>query len=319
LFQPAFDVRIRSLGINLTCYEKSDMRPIISLAFLLAVYFTPAAALQAQDRPRMELWPPDSAAIVGEEERDRPSITLYKPERPNGCAVVVCPGGGYGALAVDHEGKQIGEWYNEFGVTAFVLRYRIAPHYRHPTPMLDVQRAIRTVRAKAEEFGVDPERIGVMGFSAGGHLASTAATHFDDGDANADEPIDRVSCRPDFAILCYPVITFTQDFMHRGSRNNLLGKDPEEALVKSLSNELQVTEKTPPTFLFHTWEDKVVPPQNSLVFFLAMKEKGVPGELHIYEKGRHGVGLAKNIPGTQNWPRQLRDWLAGRGLLTKRD
>jgi acetyl esterase/lipase len=295
------------------------MRLIISFAFLLTVCFTPAAALQAQDRPRMELWPPDSAAIVGEEEHDRPTITLYKPERPNGCAVVVCPGGGYGTLAVDHEGKQIGEWYNEFGVTAFVLRYRIAPNYSHPTPMLDVQRAIRTVRAKAEEFGVDPERVGVMGFSAGGHLASTAATHFDEGDTSADDPIDRVSCRPDFAVLCYPVITFTQDFMHRGSRNNLLGKDPEEELVKLLSNELQVTENTPPTFLFHTWEDKAVPPQNSLVFFLAMKEKGVPGELHIYEKGRHGVGLAKNIPGTQNWPRQLRDWLAGRGLLTKRE
>jgi len=295
------------------------MRPIISFLFLSAVSFAPVSASLAQDRPRLELWPPDAKAIAGQEERDRPSITLYKPEHPNGCAVVVCPGGGYGALAVDHEGKQIGEWYNEFGVTAFVLRYRIAPHYSHPTPMLDVQRAIRTVRAKAEEFGVDPERIGVMGFSAGGHLASTAATHFDDGDPNAADPIDRVSCRPDFAILCYPVITFTQDFMHRGSRNNLLGKDPEEDLVKLLSNELQVTEKTPPTFLFHTWEDKVVPPQNSLVFFLAMKEKGVPGELHIYEKGRHGVGLAKNIPGTQNWPRQLRDWLTGRGLLTKKD
>lgn len=294
------------------------MRTTILFVLLMVFSLVPDSVCDAQDRLRMELWPADSSSIVGEDERDRPSITLYKPERPNGCAVVVCPGGGYGGLALDHEGKQIGEWYNEFGVTAFVLRYRHAPRYSHPTPMLDVQRALRTVRAKAEEFGIDPKRIGVMGFSAGGHLASTAATHFDEGDPKADDPIDQVSCRPDFAILCYPVITFTQDFMHVGSRNNLLGKSPEEELIKSLSNELQVTEKTPPTFLFHTWEDQVVPPQNSLAFYLAMKEKGVPGELHIYEHGRHGVGLAKNMPGTRNWSRQLRDWLAGAGFLTEK-
>jgi len=252
--------------------------------------------------------------MMGDVQSDRPNLTLYKPEKQNGCAVVVCPGGGYGGLAVDHEGKQIGAWFNEFGVTAFVLRYRHAP-YRHPIPLNDLQRAIRTVRAQADEFGIDPKRVGIMGFSAGGHLCSTAVTHFDAGDSNSEDPIEQQSSRPDFGILCYPVITLTEDFMHRGSRNNLLGNDPDPKLVQHLSNELQVTKATPPVFLFHTYEDTAVPPQNSLVFFMAMKEHGVPGELHLYEKGRHGVGLAKNIEGTKNWPRQLHDWLKVRGYL----
>jgi acetyl esterase/lipase len=287
-----------------------------SFITLTLVLFTVQSSLFAQERPVMPLYPEGAPGMMGEVQKDRPNLTLYKPEKPNGCAVVVCPGGGYGGLAVDHEGKQIGEWFNEFGVTAFVLRYRHAP-YRHPIPLNDLQRAIRTVRAKAKEFGIDPDHLGIMGFSAGGHLCSTAVTHFDGGDANSKDLIERQSCRPDFGILCYPVITFTQDFMHRGSRNNLLGTEPDEKLIESLSNELQVTKETPPVFLFHTFEDTAVPPQNSLVFYLAMKEKGVPGELHLYEKGRHGVGLAKSIAGTQNWPKQLQDWLLVRGYLGK--
>lgn len=287
------------------------MRLSLALAFVISTQ----TLLTAQDRPRTILWPDGAPGAHGTEDKDRPNITAYLPEEPNGCAVVVCPGGGYGHLAVDHEGKQFGEFFNEFGVTAFVLRYRIAPDYRHPAPMLDVQRAIRTVRARAKEWSVDPQRVGVMGFSAGGHLASTAATHFDAGNEDAADPIDRVSCRPDFAVLCYPVITFTQDFMHRGSRNNLLGKNPDPELVKSLSNELQVTPETPPTFLFHTSEDTGVPPQNSTSFFDACIRHKVPVELHIYEKGRHGLGLARDTPGTKEWPGRLKTWMKVRGYL----
>jgi len=283
---------------------------------LLALLITIPSLSSAQERPRMMLWPDGAPGMMGDVQNDRPNLTLYKPKQQNGCAVVVCPGGGYGGLAVDHEGKQIGEWFNEFGVTAFVLRYRHSP-YRHPIPLHDLQRAIRTVRAKAEDFGIDPKRVGIMGFSAGGHLCSTAVTHFDLGKKDSADSIEQQSCRPDFGILCYPVITFTQDFMHRGSRNNLLGTDPDPKLVKHLSNELQVSKETPPVFLFHTYEDTAVPPQNSLVFYMAMKEKNVPGELHLYEKGRHGVGLAKNISGTSNWPKQLQDWMKVRGYLGK--
>lgn len=269
-------------------------------------------------RKRILLWPDGAPGAKGTAERDKPSITIYLPpkEKANGCGVVVCPGGGYGHLAVGHEGKDIGEWYNTFGVTAFVLRYRIAPHYKHPSPMLDVQRAIRTVRARAKEWKLDPNRIGVMGFSAGGHLASTAATHFDIGKADSADPIDRTSCRPDFAVLCYPVISFTQPFTHKGSRRNLLGNSPSQKLVESLSNEKQVTKNTPPTFLFHTTADRAVPPENSIAFYLALRKAGVPAEMHIYEKGRHGVGLAKRDPVLSTWPGRLRDWLKSRGLLS---
>ena len=216
-----------------------------------------------------------------------------------------------------HEGDEIGKWLNSVGVTGFILRYRLAPHYQHPTPMLDVQRGLRTVRARATEWKIDPAKIGVLGFSAGGHLASTAATHFDDGDSSAADPIEKVSCRPDFAVLCYPVITFTDEsVMHRGSRNNLIGNNPTAELIEHLSNEKQVTSKTPPVFLWHTTEDKAVPPGNSTLFYLACVKAGVPVELHLYEKGPHGIGLAKKYPGADQWPVQCEVWLRGRGILT---
>jgi acetyl esterase/lipase len=248
---------------------------------LFAIAFGVAAAVLNQSftgiasccllaaEPRVELlWAAGAPGAVGTEDADKPTLTFWQApaELANGCGVVVCPGGGYGALAVDHEGKQIAEWFNSFGVTAVMLKYRHAPRYKHPTPMQDVQRAIRTVRSRAAELAVDPARIGIMGFSAGGHLASTAATKFDDGHTDAADAIDRVSCRPDFAILCYPVITMTDPFTHKGSRNNLLGKEPDEKLVQLMSNETQVTAKTPPTFLFHTTEDTAVPPENSILF-----------------------------------------------------
>jgi acetyl esterase/lipase len=199
-----------------------------------------------------------------------------------------------------------------------MLKYRIAPRYRHPAPLQDAQRAIRTVRARAKEWGVDPERIGIWGFSAGGHLASTAGTHFDAGKPDAEDPIERMSCRPDFLILAYPVITMETPVTHAGSRNNLLGKEPDSKLVEYYSNEKQVTAKTPPTFLFHTSADTAVLPENSVRFYLALVKAGVPAELHIYEKGPHGVGLAPKDPVLGTWKDRLEAWLRGRGLLERK-
>jgi acetyl esterase/lipase len=229
--------------------------------------------------------------------------------------VVVCPGGGYGGLAMDHEGKQIADWLNSLGVAAFVLKYRLGPRYHHPAPLQDAQRALRTVRSNAQAFGIRPDRIGIWGFSAGGHLSATAGTHFDAGDLNAVDPIERVSSRPDFLILAYPVISFTAEYSHRGSRKNLLGDAPDPALVENLSNEKQVTPQTPPTFLLHTDEDSGVPPENSVAFYLALRKAGVPAELHIYQRGQHGVGLALNDPILSSWPGRLADWMRVRGLL----
>jgi len=290
----------------------------------LAVVAGAAVAANAPMRhpqgPVVQLWAAGAPGAVGNEDADKPSITLYlaPKEKANGTAVVVCPGGGYGFLADDHEGRQIGEWLNNIGVSAFILKYRIAPRYHHPAPMQDVQRAIRIVRSRAQEWGVAPDRIGVWGFSAGGHLASTAATHFDPGDPNAADPIDRVSCRPDFAILCYPVITLTEPYTHRGSRDNLLGPNPDPKLVELLSNERHVTDQTPPTFLFHTDADTGVPAENSLMFYQALRKAGVPAEMHIFQTGPHGVGLAQGDPALSVWPRLLENWLRGRGLLQKR-
>ncbi|HME91281.1 MAG TPA: alpha/beta hydrolase, partial [Myxococcaceae bacterium] len=188
----------------------------------------------------------------------------------------------------------------------------------HSAPLQDAQRALRTVRSRAREWDLDPKRIGIWGFSAGGHLASTAATHFDDGKAGATDPIERVSCRPDFAILSYPVITFKEPYVHKGSRDNLLGKDPPAEVVESLSNETQVTAHTPPTFLFHTNEDAGVVPENSILFYMALRKAKVPAELHIYEKGPHGVGLAPKDPALTTWKERLADWLAVRGAINRR-
>jgi acetyl esterase/lipase len=268
--------------------------------------------------PKVELlWPQGAPGAVGTEERDKPSLTIYPAPRDkaNGTAVVICPGGGYGGLAVGHEGKEPAEWLNRHGITAFVLRYRLGPRYRHPAPLQDAQRAMRLVRSRAKEWNVDPKRIGIWGFSAGGHLASTVATHFDDGKSDAGDSMERASCRPDFAILCYPVITLRPPFTHGGSRRNLLGDKPDEALVASLCNDEQVTDKTPPTFLFHTSEDKAVPPENSVQFYQALRKKKVPAELHIYEKGAHGVGLGVGRGAVSQWPEQLAAWLKTRGLL----
>jgi acetyl esterase/lipase len=263
------------------------------------------------------LWPNGAPGALGTADTDKPSITPYLvPEgRGTGTAVVICPGGGYQHLALDHEGAQVAQWLNSIGVAAFVLQYRLGPRYHHPIELGDAQRAIRTVRAKAAQYRVLPDRIGIMGFSAGGHLASTAETHFDAGNPNARDAIDRVSSRPDFAVLAYPVITLTTPQTHNGSRDNLLGPNPDPKLVESLSNELQVTATTPPTFLFHTTTDPVVPVENSVLFYLALRKAGVPAEMHIYAQGPHGVGLAATDEALSTWPARLADWLRVRGLL----
>jgi acetyl esterase/lipase len=264
------------------------------------------------------LWPGGAPGAKGDQANDRPKLIIYLPDqaKATGAAVVVCPGGGYGHLAMGHEGNDIGIWLNSFGVAAFVCDYRHrGKGYGHPAPLQDAQRAMRTVRARCKDFHVDAGRIGIMGFSAGGHLASTAATHFDAGDPNSGDPIERVSCRPDFAILCYAVIAFNEPYTHNGSQKNLLGEDAAAELVNSLSNEKQVTSNTPPTFLWHTSEDTAVPPENSIVFYTALRRAGVPAELHIFSRGRHGLGLAADTPGTSAWPNLCQNWLKTQGLL----
>ena len=277
----------------------------------------PAPAQRAAEPKTELLWPEGAPGALGNEETDRPSLTIYLPPAANGMhsSVVVCPGGGYGMLAVDHEGKQIAQWLNARGVAAFVLRYRLGPRYHHPIELGDAQRALRFVRFHAADYGVAAEKIGIWGFSAGGHLASTAGTHFDSGQADAPDPIDRLGSRPDFMILAYPVISFTTPYTHRGSLRNLLGDNPGPELAASLSNETQVTPQTPPAFLFHTNSDSGVPAENSVLFYLALRKAGVPAELHIYERGEHGVGLALFDPILSSWPGRLEDWMRRNGWM----
>jgi acetyl esterase/lipase len=262
------------------------------------------------------LWPEGAPGAIGTEPADKPKLTFYPadPRQSTGSAVVICPGGGYGFLAADHEGRQPAQWLNSLGINAFVLQYRIAPRYHHPAPLQDAQRAIRHVRANADKLHVKPEQIGIWGFSAGGHLASTAGTHFDDGKADSADAVERASCHPDFMILCYPVISMETPPGHRGSRDNLLGKNPDPKLVELLSNEKQVTSRTPPTFIFQTDEDKAVPAENCVLFYLALRKAGIPAEMHIYEKGAHGVGLAPRDPVLSTWTGRLADWLKVRHL-----
>jgi acetyl esterase/lipase len=266
------------------------------------------------------LWPDGVPGAKGTEPGDTPTLTIYQPEasRATGTAIVICPGGGYGHLAMDHEGHQIGQWLNSFGVTGFILQYRhrnSGAGYGHPAPLQDAQRAIRTVRRRAREWGIEPDRIGILGFSAGGHLTSTALTHYNDKVYQARDEIDKASARPDFGVLIYPVISFTEWFTHKGSRRNLLGAEPNEELYEKFSNEKQVTAETPPCFLIHTWEDKGVPPENSIAFYLALRKAKVPAEMHVFAKGRHGFGLGKDIPGTSSWPKLCEDWMKAAGLL----
>lgn len=263
------------------------------------------------------LWPDGAPGAMGTEDVDKPMVRIYPApeEKRTGAMVVICPGGGYGVLATDHEGQQVARWFNTIGVSAAVVKYRLGPKYHHPAPLNDAQRAIRYVRANAESLKIDPHRVGIMGFSAGGHLASTVSTHFDAGDAASSDPVAKQSSRPDFSVLCYPVISLKSSFGHKGSVRNLLGENPDPALIESLSNETQVTKETPPTFIFHTGEDKGVPVQNALVYYQALVEHDVPAEIHVYQHGPHGVGLAPGNPVLATWKERLADWMKANGWL----
>ncbi len=303
--------------MNTTTNRARMTKPTLLAVALAAMAILIAPALGAGPKTEL-LWPKGAPGAKGDRREDKPALTIYLPQESKAptAAVVICPGGGYGALAMDHEGHQIAQWFNSLGVAGFIVDYRHrGKGYAHPAPLQDAQRAIRTVRARAPEWNVDPVKIGIMGFSAGGHLASTAGTHFDQGNPAADDRVEQVSCRPDFTILCYPVIMFDEKHTHRGSQQNLLGKDADPALVRSLSNEKQVTRETPPTFLFHTDEDKGVPAENSVSFYLALRSAGVPAELHVYQRGPHGIGLGAKVPGTSEWPKALGNWMRNRGLL----
>ncbi len=271
------------------------------------------------ETPTFPLWEHGAPGALGTSEQDTPTITVYLPiDAPrSGTAVVIAPGGGYGMLASNHEGRQFANWFNAMGMTAFVLKYRLGPRYHHPLELGDAQRAIRWARAHAVQYGFQSDRVGLMGFSAGGHLASTAGTHFDDGKPDAADPIDRVGCRPDFLILAYPVISMSAPYSHGGSANNLLGENASPELRKQLSNEFNVTPQTPPTFLLSTTADTVVPPENTVAFYEALRKAGVPAEMHIFEKGPHGVGLDLDDPVLGVWPTLLTNWLRDRGLLHK--
>lgn len=264
------------------------------------------------------LWPAGAPGALGDRDQDQPSLTPYlaDPTLATGAAIVVCPGGGYGGLAA-HEGPDYARWLNQQGVSAFVLKYRLgSAGYRHPAMLQDAARAVRLVRHRAADWKVDPQRVGIMGSSAGGHLASTLVTHFDGGRPQANDPVERLSSRPDLGILCYAVITMGE-FTHQGSRRNLLGDAPTEALITLLSNERQVSPETPPCFVWHTWEDQAVPVENSLQFAAALRRAGVPFDLHIYQQGRHGIGLADKPPFAQPhpWAADLAFWLKAQSFV----
>lgn len=270
------------------------------------------------DRPVVRLYP-DAPDRQSEEVLDlekthvsnvhTPTLTVFVPKKEcaNGTAVVICPGGGYGVLAIQKEGYAIAQWFNDLGVTAFVLKYRLK-EYKYPAAQTDALTAIAYVREHADHYNIDPKRIGIMGFSAGGHVCSSAGTHFD-SEKN----------RPDFLILIYPVISMQKGLTHGGSRHNVLGENPSQELIDLTSNEMQVTPQTPPAFLVHTTEDGAVKWENSVLFYLALKKNKVPAEMHIYEKGDHGYGMEpRDFPAATDWPKQCRQWLQGRGLLIKK-
>lgn len=277
---------------------------------------SPAAPSYARTPGPIRLWETNTPGALGEGPEHTPTLTPFLPAPDNrtGATILVLPGGAYLNLA-EHEGTGYAEWLADHGIAAYVLKYRLGPNgYRHPTMLHDAARALRLVRTFAKRDGLDPNRVGIMGSSAGGHLASTLATHFDRGQADAADPIDRESSRPDLAILCYPVISLGE-FTHAGSRRQLLGPNPAAELIENLSNELQVTPDTPPCFIWHTVEDKTVAVENALLFAGALQKNKVPFSLHIYETGAHGLGLGRPGRPAPPWADQLLYWLKERKFI----
>ncbi len=257
----------------------------------------------------------DTTNIIRVSLVQHPDIAVYLPSpvHATGQAVVICPGGGYHILAYHYEGSDVARWFSSRGIAAVVLKYRLPVSKSniipHKSPLMDAQRAMRLVRYHADSWHIDPGKIGIMGFSAGGHLASTLSTHFDQGDSGNVDPVERMSCRPDFSILIYPVISFTEEFMHSGSRTALLGEDPDTELVNHYSSELQVSEETPPAILVHSGDDSAVPVENSITYYRALIEKGIPAEMHIYPYGGHGYSLAIGKGHLSTWPERVLDWI----------
>ena len=303
-------------------------RVLAGMALMTAVAAIPAARSAEQERIIIPIWPegvpggisnggPERILDAGRIENiHNPTLTLYlAPENlRTGTAVIVCPGGGYIRLSFEHEGCAVAEWLNSIGVSAFILKYRLK-EYGHPAPIRDVLRSVRLLREGAAKWHIDPQRIGVIGFSAGGHLAATAGTLFDAPEGRTGAPLDRISARPDFIMAVYPVITFRPPYAHEGSKSSLLGPNPSVEMLDRLSAELQVSANSSPAFLVHGGEDKSVPPENSVLFFLALRKAGVPVEMHVYQSGGHGFGLAADQPLVSDWPRRAADWMAARGLL----
>jgi acetyl esterase/lipase len=291
-----------------------------AIAVLILVAATSASAQQSlrlTDGQVIRLWNGAAPGALGSDDSDVPTLTVYLPRTMTAStpAVVICPGGGYRNLASNHEGRQVASHFNSLGVAAFVLRYRLGPRYHHPIELGDAQRAIRTLRSAATQWQLDPARIGIVGFSAGGHLAMSTSTLFDSGDPRAADEIDRAGSRPDFVVLGYPVISMVAGWTHKGSKTNLLGDTPDESLARKLSGEFAVTKETPPTFIFHTADDPAVPVENSVHYFIALRQAGVPAEMHVFEHGPHGVGLANDNAALSPWSTLLTNWLRGRGVI----
>jgi acetyl esterase/lipase len=311
------------IPFDIVLLSERKASPTMKFIFVFLAAMTATAAFAGLPPKVIPLWPegvPGAKANLGPEKQENgqisnvsePTLTVYSPavDKPNGTAVIICPGGGYGRLAIDHEGVEVAKAFNLLGVTAFVLKYRLPDDSinidRSLAPLQDAQQAICWVRANAAHYGIDRNKIGIMGFSAGGHLASTAATHFN---FKADAAnIDTTSARPDFAILIYPVITFDSTFGHKGSRNNLVGANASKEKFDFYSNELQVTPATPPIFLIHASDDATVPVENSIRFYQACIKNKVLAEMHIYPKGGHGFGMY-NKTTDDSWMERLRNWL----------
>ena len=290
------------------------MPKVTKIIFALLLVILYASALTAQDPTPIPLWPDGAPGVRGTADGDIPKVTIYLPKgRNTGTGVLIFPGGAYAFLAMGHEGRQIAEWLNHLGVAAFLVQYRIAP-YHHPIEINDATRAMRYVRSHAAEFKVSPDRIGVWGFSAGGHLASALGTHYDAGNSSSPDPIERFSSRPDFMILAYPVIDPLGP-AGKGTFENLLGKDADPALIRELSNDLHVNAQTPPTFLMAASDDDAVSPQCAVNFYLALLKSGVPAELHMYETGGHGFGLGSTNPRVSSWGQRVAEWMRDRRLL----